>query len=64
MAYEAVNKAGGPESREQNNAAPGPAFQDHALLIFYVVAIAISMGGWLWFLAYLSWGLLGWAALH
>ena len=64
MAYQAVKKAGGPEIREQNNATPRSAFQDHALLIFYIVAIAVSMGGWLWLLAYLSWSLLGWAAFH
>jgi hypothetical protein len=64
MAYEATNKAGGPQNREQNNATQRSAFADHAVLIFYIFVIAVSMGGWLWFLGYLSWGLLSWALPH
>ena len=62
MAYEAMNKAGGPENREQNKATKRSAFADHALRIIYIVVIVVSMGGWLWLLGDLSWRVLSWAA--
>jgi hypothetical protein len=55
MAYEAMNTANG--KREEGKAVPRSTFQDRALLLFYVVVIAVSMGGWLWLLMYLSWRL-------
>jgi hypothetical protein len=64
MAYEAMNRADGPENGEQNKAASRSAFQDHALPLFYFVIIAVSLGGWLWFLGYLFWGIVNWAALR
>jgi hypothetical protein len=55
MAYEAMNTANG--KREEGKAVPRSTFQDRALLLFYIVVIAVSMGGWLWLLMYLSWRL-------
>ena len=63
-AYEAMSTTGEPEKREPDKAAPRSPFQDHALLIFYIVVIAVSMGGWLWFLGSLSFRLISWAALY
>jgi hypothetical protein len=64
MAYEATNNAGSPENPQHNKATQRSAFADHALLAFYIFVIAISMSGWLWFLGYLSWGLLSWVMPH
>jgi hypothetical protein len=64
MAYEAMNTAGDPENPERNKAAPRSSFQGHALLIFYIVVIAVSMGGWLWFLGSLCFKFISWAVLH
>jgi hypothetical protein len=41
-------------------AAPRSSFQDRALLMFYILVVAVSMGGWLWFLGSLSWRVAGW----
>jgi len=64
MVYEGMKTAGGPENGMQNKAALRSSFQDHALLLFYIVIIAVSMGGWLWLLGYLSWDIVSWVALH
>jgi hypothetical protein len=40
---------------------PGQTLRDHALLTFYIVVVAVSMGGWLWFLGSVSWRLASWA---
>ncbi len=58
--YETTNKARRAEILDQDKAAPRSLFQDRALLMFYIVVIAISMGGWLWFLGSLSWRLADW----
>jgi hypothetical protein len=38
---------------------PSP-FNDRALILFYAVLIGIAMGGWLWFLGWLSWEIVTW----
>ena len=59
--YETTNTAHRAEILDQGTAAPRSSFQDLALLAFYIVVIAISMGGWLWFLGSLSWRIASWA---
>jgi hypothetical protein len=60
-----MKSAGGSEDGERDNkATPRSAFQDQALLLFYFVIIAVSMGGWLWFLGYLSWNIVNWVTLR
>jgi hypothetical protein len=58
--YEAMTTAQGPEIRDPGDAAPRTSLSDHALLLFYIVVIAVSMGGWLWFLGSVSWRIAGW----
>jgi hypothetical protein len=50
-----------PEIHDQDEAAPRSSLRDRALLAFYIVVIAVSMGGWLWFLGSVSWRLASWA---
>jgi hypothetical protein len=64
MVYEVMNKAGGPENGEQNEMAARSAFRDLALPLCYFIIITVSMAGWLWFLGYLSWDIVSWAALR
>lgn len=59
--YEAMTTAQRPEIHDRNQAAPRSSLRDHALLTFYVVVVAVSMGGWLWFLGQMSWRLASWA---
>jgi hypothetical protein len=59
-----MKSAGGSDDGERHKAAPRSAFQDHALLVFYFVIIAVSMGGWLWLLGYLSWNIVNWVTLR
>jgi hypothetical protein len=60
MAYEVMDTARGPEIRDQDKAAPRSSLRDRALLMFYILVIAVSMGGWLWFLGSMSWRLASW----
>ena len=59
--YEAMKTAGGPEIHDRDKAVPRSSLRDHALLTFYIAVIAVSMGGWLWFLGSVSWRLASWA---
>jgi hypothetical protein len=61
MAYEAMNTAPRPEIRDQDKPAPRSTLRDHALLMLFILVVAVSMGGWLWFLGSLSWRLVVWA---
>jgi hypothetical protein len=58
--YQTTNTARKAEVLDQDKAAPQSSFQDLALLMFYIVVIAVSMGGWLWLLGSLSWSLAAW----
>jgi hypothetical protein len=58
--YHTTNTARKAEVLDQDKAAPRSSFQDLALLMFYIVVIAVSMGGWLWLLGSLSWSLAAW----
>ena len=58
--YETTNVARKADVPDQDKGAPRSLFQDRALLMFYILIIAISMGGWLWFLGSLSWYLASW----
>ena len=57
MAYDSDMNTEGPKG----NPDPRSSFQDHALLLFYVLLASIAMGGWLWFLGWMSWGIIVWA---
>ncbi len=59
--YEAMKTARGPEIHHKDKAAPRSSLRDRALLVFYIVVIAVSMGGWFWFLGSVSWRLASWA---
>jgi hypothetical protein len=34
--------------------------RDRAILLLYLVSIAVAMSGWLWFLAWISWTVISW----
>jgi hypothetical protein len=40
---------------------PRSSFRDWALILFYATIVLIAMGGWLWFLGWLSWNVIDWA---
>ena len=57
----AMTTASRPEITDRDQAAPRSSLRDQALLTLYIVIVAVSMGGWLWFLGSASWRLASWA---
>jgi len=57
MAYNSDTNTDGPTVSPNRRSS----FQDRALLLSYVLLASIAMGGWLWFLGWMSWGIIAWA---
>jgi hypothetical protein len=57
MAYDSDTNTEGPAGSPNRRSS----FRDRALLLFYVLLASIAMGGWLWFLGWMSWNIIAWA---